>query len=133
MIDDLIRRFYDELWEQGREASAPEILHPDLRFRGSLGDQKQGIEGYLDYLRAVRSGLANYRCEILSLVCEDTRAAAKMRFSGDHTGVFQGVAPTGRHVAWHGAAFFSAREARLAEIWVLGDLEALRPQLRGAP
>jgi len=129
MIKALVHRFYAELWEAGDESAAPAILHVDLRFRGSLGDEKQGIAGYLDYLRSVRAGLSNYRCEILSLVAEGDRAAAEMRFSGQHTGLFQGVTPTGRELAWEGSAFFTLYEERLARIWVLGDLDALRKQL----
>lgn len=130
-IEQLIRRFYADLWENGHIDQAPEILHEDLVFRGSLGDEKRGIDGYLDYLQMVRNALDDYRCDILSLVCEPEHAAAKMRFHGEHNQPFMGFAPTGRRVGWNGAAFFEMRDDRLADIWVLGDTDGLRKALGG--
>lgn len=132
MIARLIERFYSELWEQGREDVALEVLHPSLTFRGSLGTDALDLDGYLAYLRSVRAGLSDYRCEILSLVTEEDKAAAQMKFSGDHTGIFLGKNPTHRHIAWHGAAFFEMREERLFDIWVLGDVKAVEQQLSEA-
>ena len=132
MIEDLVKRFYADLWEAGDEAAAPDILHPNLTFRGSVGQEKNGIPGYLEYLRFIRGALSEYRCDILTLVSDGAHAAAKMRFRGQHTGAFLGHAPTGTEIAWHGAAFFQMRDNRLADIWVLGDTEALHKALRAS-
>ena len=59
MIGPLVKRFYTDLWEAGDVTKAPEILHQDLRFRGSLGETKTGIDGYLDYLHSVRTALGD--------------------------------------------------------------------------
>ena len=129
MIAELVRRFYAELWEAGDEVAAPLILHPDLTFRGSLGQTKTGISGYLDYLRMVRGALGDYRCDILQLITEGPLAAARMRFHGTHIAPFMGVAASDKHIVWEGAAFFTLKENRLGDIWVLGDTDALRRQL----
>ncbi len=128
----LVRRFYADLWNAGDEAAAPGILHPDLDFRGSLNAPARGIDGFLSYFRGVRVSLRDFRCEIRSLVAEGDRAAARMLFSGWHESPLLGVAPTGRLVEWDGAAFFTARDGRLAEIWVLGDVDGLKARLAGA-
>jgi hypothetical protein len=39
---ELVRRFYDEVWNRRDEAVAREILHRDFRFRGSLGPELRG-------------------------------------------------------------------------------------------
>ena len=126
----LVRAFYSRLWEQGDRSAAPDILHPDLVFRGSVGLEKRGIDGFWEYLQLVRDALGDYRCDILSLVTDDRQAAAKMWFHGIHKGSFLGAPATERHIGWHGAAFFQLRDARLAEIWVLGDVDALRAALQ---
>jgi predicted ester cyclase len=59
----------------------------------------------------------------------DDRAAARARFEGVHRGELLGFASTGRRVAWTGAAFFTVIGGRLTDVWVLGDLDALRSQL----
>ena len=132
-LDMLIRAFYADLWGAGDVATGADVLHPDLRFRGSIGQEHHGINGFWSYADYVRGALGGYHCEILSLVCQDTRAAAKMRFSGRHRDDFMGVAPTGREIAWHGAAFFEMHEAKLRDIWVLGDTDGLRRALGGEP
>ena len=40
-----------------------------------------------------------------------------------------GIAPTGRDIAWSGAAFFTIEDGMIAALWVLGDVEAVRRQL----
>lgn len=79
---------------------------------------------------AITSALSDYRCDIDSLLIDGDRAAAKVRFSGVHVGEFLGFPPTGRRVEWVGAAFFVGDENKLRDIWVLGDIESLRAQLR---
>jgi predicted ester cyclase len=79
----------------------------------------------------VRTALDDYRCEILDLVADDLRAFARMRFSGVHVGEFLGYPPSGKRVEWAGAALFTAaRDGRIADVWVLGDIQALTSQLQ---
>ncbi len=125
----LVERFYDEIWSHGDEATARAILDPRFRFRGSLGVTSDDVGGFLAYVRSVRAALADYRCIIDDLIEGDNRAAARMTFTGLHRGALLGVAATGRMVAWSGAAFFTIVDDRIAELWVLGDIDGLRRQL----
>jgi len=78
----------------------------------------------------VTTALADYRCDVEELIVEGPSAAAKVRFSGIHSGDFLGYPPTGRRVEWTGAAFFVEEDEMLRDIWVLGDLAKLRDQLK---
>jgi predicted ester cyclase len=127
---NLVRAFYERIWNAGELEAASELLTTDFAFRGSLGDDLRGQEAFLDYVRAVRAALADYRCEILDCVVEGDRAFARMRFSGRHVGVMRGFGPTGREVSWLGAALFSFEGEAIAELWVLGNLIGLDAQLR---
>ena len=131
-IRDLVRLFYDRLWNEVDLGLADELLHADVTFRGSVGVGANGCREVCDYVRMVTTALSGYRCDIESLIVEGDRAAAKVRFSGVHTGEFLGYPPTGRHVEWIGTAFFAADANRLRDVWVLGDLESLRAQLRSS-
>jgi len=128
-IYGLVRLFYDKFWNEIDLGIADEILHPDVTFRGSVGVGARGWREVCDYVLMVTTALSGYRCDVESLVVERDSAAAKVRFSGIHTGDFLGHPPTGRRVEWIGAAFFTADENKLREIWVLGDLDSLRSQL----
>jgi predicted ester cyclase len=129
----LVERFYKELWNDAREEVAGEILDEGFRFRGSLGPERFGLEGFLDYLRSIHAALGGYTCTIDDLVESGNRAAARMRFRGTHRGSFFGIPATGRTVEWAGAAFFTTDGKRITELWVLGDVDALKAQLGAGP
>lgn len=126
---EIVRRFYEVIWNQGRLNAISDICHDEMTFRGSLGDSKRGSEGFADYVRKVRGALGNYRCDIEEIVAEGNRVFAKMRFTGVHEGELLGYAPTRKTVQWAGAALFTIEGDRIAEVWVLGDLHGLVGQL----
>jgi predicted ester cyclase len=125
----LVERFYHEVWNRADEAVAREILHSDFRFRASLGSEKRGPDGFIEYMRLIHAALSGYTCTIEEIIEQEHRAAARLRFAGLHRGPFFGVAPTGREIAWSGAAFFVTDGNRIASLWVLGDVDAVRRQL----
>ena len=114
-----VEDFYDRVWNRGDKAAIAELIHPDFTFRGSLGPTMTGHAAFS----------ADYRCTILDLVSEGDRAFARMRFEGIHRAPFLGFAPTGRRVEWAGAALFTLKSDKIADLWVLGDLQGLREQL----
>ena len=128
-IRDLVDLFYERFWNQIDLPIADEILHPEVTFRGSVGVGARGRNEVCDYVRMVTTALSEYRCDLESLIAEGDSAAAKVRFSGIQVGDFLGHPPTGRRIEWVGAAFFTADDNKLRDIWVLGDLDSLRAQL----
>ena len=126
---ELVERFYNIVWNQVDEAEARRILSPDFRFRASLGPELRGPGGFIAYLRSVHAALENFTCTIEELIETEDRAAARMSFTGRHRGKMFGIAPTGRDIAWSGAAFFTIEDGMIAALWVLGDVEAVRRQL----
>jgi steroid delta-isomerase-like uncharacterized protein len=125
----LVERFYHVVWNEADEGEARRILHPDFIFRASLGPELRGPDGFIAYLRSVHAALGNFICDIEELIEADERAVAKVLFHGIHRGPFFGVAPTGRKVAWSGAAFFKIKDGLIAELWILGDIDAVKRQL----
>ena len=125
----LIERFYHEVWNEANEAVAREILHPEFRFRASLGPEKLGPDGFIEYMRLIHPALSGYTCTIEDIIEQGERAAARMRFAGLHRGTLFGVAPTGRPIAWSGAAFFTTDGRQITSLWVLGDVDAVKQQL----
>lgn len=125
----LVEAFYRDLWNRQDRSQVVHLLAEDITFRGSLGEVKRGHDAFWDYVRMVTDALGDYRCEVLALVCEADRAFARMRFSGIHRGPFLGFQPTGRRVAWEGAALFTIGDGRITDIWVLGDVHGLRERL----
>jgi predicted ester cyclase len=130
-VTSQVHRFYDELWTGPDLSLVGSLLHPDVTFRGSLGDTLVGHDAFAGYVRRVTDALGDYRCEVVDLVASADKVAARMRFSGLHRGVLLGAPPTGARVSWAGAAFFTFSGELIRDLWVLGDLASLRSQLGG--
>jgi predicted ester cyclase len=77
----------------------------------------------------VRAGSADFRNEIAELVFEGQRAAARLRYTGTHTGLLLGLPATQCRFAYASAAFFTADHRWLSCAWGPGDLDGLRAQL----
>ena len=125
-----VEDFYNRIWNRLDRAAIAELLHPEVTFRGSLGEAMTGHAAFAAYVDRVTGALADYRCTILDLVSEGDRAFARMRFEGIHRGPFLGFAPTGRRVDWAGAALFTLKSDKIADLWVLGDMQGLRERLQ---
>ena len=128
-VRELVGRFYDELWNAWDDAAVDDVLAPDFAFRGSLGAETVGRDGWRGYRDTVRAGSADFHNAVASLVVDGERAAARLHYSGTHTGPLAGIPATGRRFTYAGAAFFEARDGLLVSAWVLGDLAGLRAQL----
>jgi predicted ester cyclase len=128
-IRKLVERFYSDAWNRWEDRVVDELLTSDFVFRGSLGDEAEGREGFRAYRDRVRSAFPDFRNDVLEIVANGDQAAVRLRCTGRHGGELFGIAATGREVAYDAAAFLRARDAQLCEVWVLGDLEHLREQL----
>lgn len=130
--EELVRRFYDEAWNRWDDAVVDELLAPDFSFRGSLGDEVRGPDGWRGYRDMVRAAVPDFHNEIVDLVAAPDRAAARLRYTGHHQGVLLGRRGAGAAVDYAGAAFFRCAGGRLTSAWVLGDLDGLRRQIEAA-
>ena len=125
-----VKRFYAELWNAHALDSMPSILHENITFRGSLGQEKRGHAGFAEYVDMVHLALDRYRCTIEEMVEEDDRVFARVLFSGIHRNEFLGYAASGQRLSWMGCALFTFDGELIKDIWVLGDLKNLEDQLR---
>jgi steroid delta-isomerase-like uncharacterized protein len=125
----LVTRFYDELWNRWDDEAVEGVLAEGFVFRGSLGRQTTGRDGWRRYRDDIRQAAPDFHNEVVDLVASSGRAAARLEFSGTHLGPLLGFAPTRRRFSYSGAAFFAVADGRLNRAWVLGDLDGLRRQL----
>jgi steroid delta-isomerase-like uncharacterized protein len=121
----VVRRFYDELWNQWKLDVADEIVSEKLRFRGSRGAELIGREAFKEYMEATRAGFPDWHNRIDELLAVADRVVTRMTWSGTHTGTFANVEATGARVEYPGAAFFRLAGGMIEEAWVVGDTQPL--------
>lgn len=127
---DIIRRYYNELWNKWNLALADELIAPDVAFRGSLAVETQGLEGFKAYVNTVRTAFPDFHNTIEDLIAEGDKVVARLTYNGTHNGELFGIAPTGKRVAYSGVAIFRIVNNKIVNGWVLGDIPSLLKQLR---
>ena len=128
-IRELVMRFYDVMWNEWDDAAVDATLGPEVTFRGSLGQRTIGRDGWRDYRDQIRLSAPDFHNEVVDLVTDGHRAAARLKFTGTQLGPMLGIPPTGRAFSYLGAGFFTAATDLITDIWVIGDLDELRRQL----
>lgn len=127
---EIVRVFYKELWDHADKSLIAKIFHSDFTFRGSLGPTLVGHEQFAGYVDWVTSTFGHYKTDMLSMIEEGNCVAGKMRFHGIHRKELFGVPPSARHVWWIGMPIFTFEEARVRDLFVLGDIHGLIGQLK---
>jgi predicted ester cyclase len=127
----LIERFYHDMWNKFDKSVFPEILDPQIAFRGSLGQHKSGYRELGEYVDFIRAAFPDFHNEIVETISEGDKTFARLRYTGTHRGELFGIAPTGRKIRYAGAAVFTVRNGKICEVWVLGDIYGLLQQLQG--
>ena len=129
----LIRRFYEEVWDQGNtdfayEVFADDYVRHDLRPSAALprpGGQKKIAEDF-------RAAFPDLRVNVDLVVGGDDYVVGRWTASGTHTGGWAGIAPTGRHATFSAANIFRFEDGKVAEIWNHRDDFGLFEQI-GSP
>lgn len=127
---DQVRRFYEVVWNGHDRTAIPSVLHENFTFRGSLGHEKRGHDGFAEYVDMVHQAVGDYECIIEEMLAEGDKVFAKMLFTGIHRGDFMGYVPTRKQVSWGGCALFTFDGELITDVWVLGDLKGLEAQLQ---
>ncbi len=127
----LVRRFYDEMWNRFDTSVLDQLLEPDVRFRGSLGQEKVGHEEFGEYVEFIRAFAPDFHNRVDQTVSEGDTTFARLTYTGTHRGEVFGRSPTGRRFSYAGAAVFAFSDRLIASVWVLGDIHGLLRQLDG--
>lgn len=104
-------------------------MTPDFRMHFAGMPESFDVEWYRKLARGFYENFSEVRHEIQQIVAERDRVAVWTVIHGRHTGLFQGIAPTGRKIAVTQTVLVRIERNRIAEEWVLGDTASLLRQL----
>jgi len=128
---DLLRRWFDEIWNRGNVDAADELLAPKaiLHETAVAGDGKQTLDEFKAMARAFRDAMPDIRFHVDETLQDGSRAAARVTVTGTHTGSGLGIAPTGRSVRISGIVMIRAAGGRTVEGWSNFDMLGFYDQL----
>src|SRR5438876_10608430 len=116
---ELVRRFYEEVWDRGNvdfahEVFADDYVRHDLRPTQAL----PGAAGMAKIAADFRRAFPDARWRVDLLVGEDDLIVGRWTATGTHSGPWGDVAPTGKSVHFSGVNVFRFRpDGKVAEIW----------------
>jgi steroid delta-isomerase-like uncharacterized protein len=131
---DVIRRYFQELFNQGRVELLTLLLHPDyVNHSPGSPELPTGRDGVGIVVQALRRAFPDLSYRIDELVEGEDSVAARTTLTGTHQGDFFGIAPTGKHVEVRQMTFERFRDGRIIAHHRLTDDLALLRQLGVLP
>lgn len=126
---NLIEKWYLEMWNEWKTYIFPEILVPEITFRGSLGQVKKGYNGLNEYMEYIKFAFPDFHNEVELIITDNNKSFAKLKYSGTHKGKIFGFKPTNKKIEYYGTAVFTFENEKIKDVWVLGDIYGLIKQL----
>jgi steroid delta-isomerase-like uncharacterized protein len=131
----LVRRWFEEVWNQGREETIDELLAVNGVGHG-LGDTDvttRGPAGFKPFLRNLRGGLPDIHMTLEDIMAEGDKVTVRITVDGTHKGGQLGVAPSGRRVHIEGIVVVRIANGQIVEGWNSWDQLGLLRQIGALP
>jgi steroid delta-isomerase-like uncharacterized protein len=126
----LITRYFEEVWNQGRLDVLDEIMAPDyLNHSSSIPDPRPGPADLKPIVKAMREGIPDLKYDILDMVITAEKAAVFLRVTGTHSGTFFGIPPTGKKIDVRQMQIEWIRNGKIWQHWRVTDELSLMRQL----
>ena len=131
-VKELVRRYREELWNEGKLKVADEIIATDCRYHiydpltTVLGT---GPERAMKAVLQFRSAFPDLHITIEDLFAEGDRALVRWTFQGTHTGELFGVAPSRMIITIAGMDMYRVVDGKIQEYWVNWDTMGFMQQL----
>ncbi len=120
-----VQRLYDEVWNQGRLATADELFAPGYVSPGGA----TGPDGEKGHVAMLRTSFPDLRIAVEEMAAEGDLVTARWTMTATDQGGFLGRAPTGKRVSGWGVHFFRFEGDRIAACWTGVDMLGLMIQL----
>jgi predicted ester cyclase len=117
----LIRRWFQEVWNERREEIIDELFHPDVYAHG-LGEQPLGFEEFKGMWRSFHETFANLRCEVHDAFGCGDKTACRFTVTGTHR-------ETGKPISFEGQTITRWQDGKIVEGWNVIDMAAVYRQI----
>jgi steroid delta-isomerase-like uncharacterized protein len=126
----LIRRYFDEVWNQGDLAVLDEIIDPEyINHSPSIPHPRPGPGDLKPIVQTMRQAICDLHYEILDMVVGEDRVAVYVRMTGTHSATLFGVPGRGARLDVRQMQFEWLRNGRIWQHWRLTDEAALLRQM----
>ena len=126
----LVRRYFEEVINQGKIAVIDEIVAADYVGHVIGSPEVKGSAGLKQRLTMLRTAVPDVHIAVDDVVAAGDKVATRTTFHGTHKGEYLGSAPTGKTITATGIGIMRIANGKIQENWLAGDL---LQQLGGGP
>jgi steroid delta-isomerase-like uncharacterized protein len=132
----LIRQWFEELWNQGKEDTIDRLMTPETVVHGLPTPDGKPIRGpgaFKPFFHAFRGAFPDLRVTVVRTVAQGDTVAAHCHTTGTHLSHTLGIDATGKQVDFWGMCIVRTRGDKVIEGWNCFDFLALYQQLGVLP
>ena len=124
----IVRNYLDRVWNHHDYNAIDENIRPNyIQHSPNVPPGRDGVKAFF---KMVNSAFSDVKYGVEDMIAEGDKVAWRWTIHGKHTGVFQGLPPTGKEFMLSGISILRLEDGKFAEIWVEQDLTGLISQLR---
>jgi predicted ester cyclase len=127
---DLGRRWFEEVWNQGRREAIAEMLLPESVVHEG-GIDTAGTGGFYPYYDRLSATFSDVHFDIEDTLADGDRICVRWTFTGKHTAHGLGIAPSGVNIHVTGITIMRVAGGKLIEGWQNWDMLGLMEQIQG--
>jgi steroid delta-isomerase-like uncharacterized protein len=128
----LFRRWFEEVWNQGRTEAIDELFAADgvaHGLAGADGEELRGPAGFREFHRSFREAFPDIRVTVEDVLAEGDRVAGRCAARATHRAGTLGFAATNRPVAFEGMCIARISDGQIVEAWNSFDFMTMYQQL----
>jgi steroid delta-isomerase-like uncharacterized protein len=129
----LVRRYMEEVWNQGLLDSVDELFAPDSHFYAPHSGEFRGLPARKEFVGALRAAFPDVHYTINELLADGAKVTLRWAFSGTHRGVWAGIAPTGKTTVTSGTSTFLIGDGKIRDELIQWDALGYMQQLGVTP
>ncbi len=126
-------KFFDLFGVQHDVEACGPLFTDDAAIYWNSADHPMNIDAYKQVGYGFLAGVPDMHIEILDQIEEGDRVASRLLWSGTHTGVLNGIPPTGRAFRSEGMVIDRVVAGHIVERWEVGDMLGMMQQLGVIP
>jgi len=125
----VVRRFFEEVWNQQKEHVIDEIFAPTILFNG----QSITRDALKRTLAGRRTAFSDIHVTVDDQVAEGEKVSTRRTWRAIHRGPYRSIPPTGKQVTWTQISVVRFSEGRIVEDWAVADELGILQQLGALP
>jgi steroid delta-isomerase-like uncharacterized protein len=130
----LIRRWFEEVWNNGRMEAIDEMASPGVIGHGQAQHATDiGLREFKPFVQALRSAFPDMKVTIDYIIEQGDKVVARWTSTMTHRGEFLGIAPTGKKATITGTTTQRISGGKIVEGWDNWDQLGLLVQIGAVP